>query len=351
MGFVWFWLVAIMIVAYVVLDGFDLGVGVLHLFLVRNEEERKATLASIGPVWDGNEVWLLAGGGTLYFAFPLLYASSFSGFYLPLMIVLWLLMLRGIGIELRAHMKNPVWLGFFDTIFCVSSLLLTIFFGAALGNVVRGVPLGPDEYFFEPLWTNFRVNQGIVGANNGILDWYTVLTGVIALVTLTAHGSLYIAVKTEGDLNRRARAVALWAWPVQLVLTVVGLIATIYIRPTVLDNYRQHVIGFLIPALVYGALALMIYAIRKGQDKTAFVGSALYIVGMLVGAAFALYPVVLPASTDPARNLTIYNTAAGQHGLAVGFTWWILGMILALAYFTLLFRMFKGKVRLEGEGY
>jgi cytochrome bd ubiquinol oxidase subunit II len=351
MATLWFMIVAVMVAAYVVLDGFDLGAGVIYLGAARTPDERRSIMRAIGPVWDGNEVWLLAAGGTLYFAFPLLYASSFSGFYLPLMIVLWLLMLRGIGIELRAHMKNPVWLGFFDAIFCVSSLLLTIFFGAALGNVVRGVPLGADEYFFEPLWTNFRVNQGIAGTNNGILDWYTVLTGVIALVTLTAHGSLYVAVKTEGDLNRRARAVALWAWPVQLVLTVVGLIATIYVRPGVLDNYKQHVIGFLIPALVYGALALMIYAIRKGEDKTAFVGSALYIVGMLVGAAFALYPVVLPASTDPARNLTIYNTAAGEHGLAVGFTWWILGMILALAYFTLLFRMFKGKVRLEGEGY
>jgi cytochrome d ubiquinol oxidase subunit II len=351
MATLWFMIVAVMVAAYVILDGFDLGAGVIYLGAARTPDERRTIMRAIGPVWDGNEVWLLAAGGTLYFAFPLLYASSFSGFYLPLMIVLWLLMLRGIGIELRAHMKNPVWLGFFDTVFCVSSLLLTIFFGAALGNVVRGVPLGPDEYFFEPLWTNFRVNQGTAGTNNGILDWYTVLTGVIALVTLTAHGSLYIAVKTEGDLNRRARAVALWAWPVQLVLTVAGLIATIYIRPTVLDNYKQHFIGFLIPAVVYAALALMIYAMRKGEDKTAFVGSALYIVGMLVGAAFGLYPVVLPASTDPALNLTIYNTAAGQHGLAVGFTWWILGMILALGYFTLLFRMFKGKVKLEGEGY
>ena len=351
MATLWFMIVAVMVAAYVVLDGFDLGAGVIYLGAARTPDERRTIMRAIGPVWDGNEVWLLAAGGTLYFAFPLLYASSFSGFYLPLMIVLWLLMLRGIGIELRAHMKNPVWLGFFDTIFCGSSVLLTIFFGAALGNVVRGVPLGPDEYFFEPLWTNFRVNQGIAGTNNGILDWYTVLTGVIALVTLTVHGSLYIAVKTEGDLNHRARAVALWAWPVQLILTVVGLVATIYIRPTVLDNYKQHIIGFLIPALVYAALALMIYAIRKGEDKTAFVGSALYIVGMLVGAAFALYPIVLPASTDPALNLTIYNTAAGHHGLTVGLTWWILGMILALGYFTLLFRMFKGKVRLEGEGY
>ena len=355
MATLWFMIVAVMVAAYVVLDGFDLGAGVIYLGAARTPDERRSIMRAIGPVWDGNEVWLLAAGGTLYFAFPLLYASSFSGFYLPLMIVLWLLMLRGIGIELRAHMKNPVWLGFFDVVFCVSSLLLTIFFGAALGNVVRGVPLAADGYFFEPLWTNFRVNQGTAGANNGILDWYTVLTGVMALVTLTAHGALYIAVKTEGDLNRRARAVAQWAWPVQLVLTVVGLVATIYIRPTVLDNYKQHLIGYLIPAVVYGSLAVMIYAIRKGQDpakeKLAFVASALYIVGMLVGAAFALYPVVLPASTDPARNLTIYNTAAGQHGLTVGLTWWILGFILALGYFTLLFRMFKGKVRIEGEGY
>jgi cytochrome d ubiquinol oxidase subunit II len=340
-----------MVAAYVVLDGFDLGAGAIYLGAARTPDERRTIMRAIGPVWDGNEVWLLAAGGTLYFAFPLLYASSFSGFYLPLMIVLWLLMLRGIGIELRAHMKNPVWLGFFDTLFCVSSLLLTIFFGAALGNVVRGVPLGPDEYFFEPLWTNFRVNQGIAGTNNGILDWYTVLTGVMALVTLTAHGSLYVTVKTEGDLNRRARAVALWAWPVQLLLTVVGLVATVSIRPGVLDNYKHHAVGFLIPVLVFGSLAVMMHGILKHAEKTAFVASALYIVGMLVGAAFALYPVVLPASTDPALNLTIYNTAAGEHGLAVGFTWWILGMILALGYFTLLFRMFKGKVRLEGEGY
>jgi cytochrome d ubiquinol oxidase subunit II len=339
-------IVAVMVAAYVVLDGFDLGAGVIYLGAARTPGERSSIMRAIGPVWDGNEVWLLAAGGALYFAFPLLYASSFSGFYLPLMIVLWLLMLRGIGIELRHHMHNPVWAGFFDVVFCVSSLLLTIFFGAALGNVVRGVPLGADEYFFEPLWTNFRVGQ-----NNGILDWYTVLAGVIALVTLTVHGSLYIAVKTEGDLNRRVRTVARWAWPVQLLLTVVGLVATVSIRPGVLDNYKHHAVGFVIPVLVFGALAVMMHAMLKQKDKIAFVASALYIVGMLVGAAFALYPVVLPASTDPALNLTIYNTAAAQHGLSVGLTWWIIGMVLALGYFTLLFRMFKGKVRLEGEGY
>ena len=348
---IWFSIVAVMVAAYVVLDGFDLGAGVIYLGVGKTTEDRQRIMRAIGPLWDGNEVWLLAAGGTLYFAFPLLYASSFSGFYLPLMMVLWLLMLRGIGIELRAHMDNPVWRGFFDVVFCASSILLCIFFGAALGNVVRGVPLGPDQYFFAPLWTNFRVNYGTAGTNNGILDWYTVLTGVIALVALTAHGSLYVAVKTEDDLNRRARVIAKWIWPLQLLLTVVGLIATVSIRPAVLDNYRQNAVGFVIPVLVFGSLAVMMHGMLRRADKPAFLASAVYIIGMLVGAAFALYPVVLPASTDPARNLTIYNTAAGHHGLTVGLAWWILGMILAVGYFVFLFRMFKGKVRLEGEGY
>src|SRR6266571_7192811 len=147
---VWFVLVAVMITAYVVLDGFDLGAGVLHLLIARTDEERKTVIRTIGPVWDGNEVWLLAGGGTLYFAFPLLYASGFSGFYLPLMIVLWLLILRGIGIEFRTHVPSVVWRGLFDGFFALSSILLAVFYGAALANVIRGVPLQPDGYFFEP---------------------------------------------------------------------------------------------------------------------------------------------------------------------------------------------------------
>jgi cytochrome d ubiquinol oxidase subunit II len=342
----WFMIVAVMVAAYVVLDGFDLGAGAIYLIAAKNSDERRMILRAIGPVWDGNEVWLLAAGGTLYFAFPQLYASSFSGFYLPLMMVLWLLMLRGIGIEFRTQMEHPVWQGFFDVVFCVASILLAIFLGAALGNVIRGVPLGPDGYFFEPLWTDWRV-----GPQPGILDWYTVMAGVIALVTLTAHGSLYVATKTEGDLNQRARRIALFLWPVQLLLTIVSLAATYWIRPGVMDNYRQHPIGLLVPLLVVASLVMMIRFTRQGKEKPAFVASSLYIVGMLVGAAFALYPVVLPASTDPSYSLTIYNSAAGHHGLTVGITWWCIGAVLALGYFVFIFRMFRGKVRLEGGGY
>ena len=249
MGFIWFWLVAVMIVAYVVLDGFDLGVGVLHLFLVRNETERRTSLASIGPVWDGNEVWLLAGGGTLYFAFPLLYASAFSGFYLPLMIVLWLLILRGISLELRNHIDVGVWRALLDGLFGLSSALLTIFFGAALANVLRGVPLQADGYFFLPLWTNWQP-----GVHPGILDWYTVIGGLLALVALTLHGALWLAIKTSGELEERARRIVNTLWLVLVVLTVVSLVATIHVRPASLNNYFNLPVTFAVPMGVIASL-------------------------------------------------------------------------------------------------
>lgn len=339
----WFCIVAIMLTVYVVLDGFDLGAGIIYLVAAKTDGERQAILRAIGPVWDGNEVWLLAAGGTLYFAFPQLYASSFSGFYLPLMMVLWLLMLRAIGIEFRVHVPNAVWRSFFDAVFFLASALLAIFFGAALGNVIRGVPLNAEGYFFEPLWTNFHL-----GPHPGILDWYTVLAGVVALCSLTAHGALYIAIKTEGELSGRARSIAILIWPILFFLTIVSLVATYFVRPTLLHNYRAHPIGILIPVLVLGSLATMIWAAPKGKEKTAFIASSLYIAGMLVGAAVALYPTVLPATTDPSYSLTIYNTSAGQHGLIVGLAWWILGLILALGYFVFIYRMFKGKVRAAG---
>ena len=344
MAGVWFWIVAAMIATYVVLDGFDLGAGAIYLVAAKTNDERRRVLRAIGPVWDGNEVWLIAAGGTLYFAFPQLYASSFSGFYLPLTIVLWLLILRAIGIEFRTHIENHVWQSFFDVVFSFSSILLAVFFGAALGNVVRGVPLDARGYFFEPLWTNFKLSSQV-----GILDWYTLLIGGMALVTLTAHGSYYIALKTDADLSRRARGFALICWPVQFFLTVSALVATYFIRPDIITNYANHKIGLLVPVVVVASLALMLWANPKGKEKLAFVASSMYIAFMLVGAAFALYPVVLSAR-DPQYDLTIYNTAAGSHGLSVGLAWWTLGAVLAVSYFVFVYRMFRGKVQL-GEGH
>ncbi len=341
----WFLIVALMLVAYVVFDGFDIGAGIVQLFLARDSRERSLIARSVGPVWDGNEVWLLAAGGTLYFAFPLLYASSFSGFYLPLMMVLWLLMMRAIGLEFRHHIHSGLWEAFFDRMFGVASVLLAVFYGAALGNVIRGVPLQPDGYFFEPLWTTFTVTP-----EAGILDWYTVMAGVVALVTLGVHGAHWVALKTEDELSVRGRNFARLLWILLVLLTPISLAATVYVRPQMLENYRNHPLGLLIPLVVVGSLVMMEVFRSRGRDRAAFLTSAVYIAGMLGGAAFGLYPNVLPASTDPSLGLTIDNTAAAEHGLRVGMAWWFVGILFVIGYFVFVYRTFRGKVTLE-EGH
>ncbi|MEI9977611.1 MAG: cytochrome d ubiquinol oxidase subunit II [Edaphobacter sp.] len=346
MGAIWFWIVAVMLAAYVVLDGFDIGVGILYPFLARSEEDRRVMMRSIGPVWDGNEVWLLAGGGTLYFAFPLLYASSFSGFYLPLMIVLWLLIGRGVSIELRMHIDSSVWRSFFAGLFFLSSTLLAIFLGAALANVIRGVPIGPDHYFFLPLWTNWRV-----GPQPGILDWYTVMGGLVALIALAVHGALYLVLKASGDLEDRARRFSERAWIALCVITGISLLATILVRPSTLSRYSHHPIFFAIPALVVLSLAGIRVFTRRRAELKAFMSSCLYLIIMLVGAAAGLYPTLLPSSSNAADDITVAQALSGSYAIHVGLIWWSLGMLLAVGYFCISYRMFRGKVSSQLDGY
>jgi len=339
MGFIWFWLVAVMIVGYVVLDGFDLGVGILHLFLPRTEGEKRASLRSIGPVWDGNEVWLLAGGGTLYFAFPLLYASAFSGFYLPLMIVLWLLVLRGVTLELRNHIDVGVWLALLDGVFGLSSAMLAIFYGAALANVLRGVPLAADGYFFLPLWTNFQP-----GVHPGILDWYTVIGGLVALVALTLHGALWLTIKVSGELEKRACRVINPLLVILMLLTVASLIGTIAVRPASLNNYYHYPFTFVVPAGVLAALGGIWWFNQKQQPVRAFISSCLYLFFMLAGACWGVYPTLLPATTGGERDITLSRALSGPHTLSVGLAWWLFGMALAVGYVVFVYSRFNGKV-------
>ncbi|MDM7914732.1 MAG: cytochrome d ubiquinol oxidase subunit II [Candidatus Eisenbacteria bacterium] len=344
----WFLLIAGFLIAYVVLDGFDLGAGIVSWLVARGHDERRTVLRAIGPVWNGNEVWIVAAGGALFFAFPILYAASFSGFYLSLIMVLWLLMLRGIGVELRSHVESPLWWSFCDFLFALSGLLLALFYGVAIGNVVRGVPLDADHFFFEPLWTDFRV-----GPHPGILDWYTVLTGLVAVAALAVHGATYVATKTEGVLNGRARRVALRAWGAVVALTVVSLLGTLSIRDDVMDAFASRPWGWIIPVAVAAALAAVPYFLRRERDGAAFLASAAYLAAMLGGAAFVQYPKLLPSSIDPAYTLTIDNARTGAYSMRVGLIWWLLGTLLAIAYFVHLYRSFRGKVRPaeEGEAY
>ena len=345
-----FWFIALtfMMIMYVILDGFDLGIGMFYLRIAKSDNERRTLLNTIGPVWDGNEVWLIAAGGTLFFAFPLFYASSFSGFYLPLIILLWLLIGRALGIELRKHVDNTLWKSFWDVIFSVSSILITVIFGAALGNLMRGVPIQQDGYFFEPLWTTFTVVP-----EAGILDWYTILMSAVAVITLTAHSANYIAMKTDGSLQEKARKISKRVNPVIIAISVVMFFATSVIRPELWNNYTAHYWGYIFPLTGIAGIFGMIYFRSKAKDTKAFISSSIFIAGMLAGTAFALFPDLLPSSINPGYSLTIYNSKAGNYGLETGTYWWIGGMVLAVGYFAYLFYIFKEKVKIinDGEGY
>lgn len=340
----WFILILLMITMYVLLDGFDLGAGILHLIVARTDAQRRTILRAIGPVWDGNEVWLIAAGGTLFFAFPVLYASSFSGFYLPLFIVLWLLMLRGVAIELRSHIVNAVWAAFWDGVFFLGSALLVIFYGAAMANIIRGVPLDAHATFFEALWTDFNPRN----IHPGILDWYTVLIGLLAFAALTLHGANYLAVKTTDTLNVRARRLARLAWLATVVLTALGTIATFIVQPAMAAGYGARPWAYIFPLVALGGLAATAYYSRQQRDLEALFASGAYLAGMLISAAAGLYPMVLPAVT-PANSLTIQNAAASQYGQSVGLVWWIIGMALAAVYFIFIYRLFWGKVFVAEE--
>ncbi len=342
----WFWLVSALLAGYVILDGFDLGAGILHLAVARGDAERRSVLRSIGPYWDGNEVWLLAAGGTLVFAFPRLYASSFSGFYLPLMIVLWLLMLRGVAIEFRGHLRSPLWRSLWDAVFCAASALLAVTLGAALGNVVRGVPMDERGVFFEPLWTDFRL-----GPPTGILDWYTVAVGVAAFITLAEHGALWVAGKTEGGPRRRARAAARLLWWALAASTILITWITFEVQPHVGRRLSEAPWGYGWAALALAGLGGIRWFLRQGDEAKAFLCSCAHIAGMMASAAFGLYPYVLPANTDPALGLTVAGAAGPSYGLRIGLRWWIPGMLLAVGYAAYQYHGFRGRVRLEEEGY
>ncbi|MCI0484076.1 MAG: cytochrome d ubiquinol oxidase subunit II [candidate division NC10 bacterium] len=323
---VWFWLLAWMLGTYVVLDGFDFGVGILHLFVARNEAERDQVIRSIGPVWDGNEVWLIAAGGTMFFAFPKLLAVSFSGFYLALMIVLWLLMFRALGIELRHHIHDPLFAQFWDVAFATASVLLTVCLGAALGNLVRGVPLREDGTFFAPLWTDFRVGQ-----QTGILDWYTALVALTAVLALAHHGALWLYARTDEAVAERAVHLAGRVWPLAVALSIVTTIATVVVQPNVRESLAARPWGVVFIGLAVAGMVGAHVLRKRGKAFQAFLASAAYLYGMVALAAIGIYPYVLPGR-NPALGLTLHDAAAAGSGLVLAMYWWIPGMVLACAY-------------------
>jgi cytochrome d ubiquinol oxidase subunit II len=265
-------------------------------------------------------------GGTMLMAFPGLVGAAFAGFYLPIMIMLWLLVFRALGIEMRHQLHDPLWCQLWDAAFAAASLLVALFTGVALANVFRGVPLTAAGTFFEPLWTDFRV-----GADTGILDWYTILIGVTATAALSMHGAIWLAARTDGDVAARARRWALRLWPALLALSAVAAAASAVVQPLVRTSIESRPALLLVPAL--GALALVAagWLCRAGRPMAAFVASSAYLYACVGGGALCLHPVVLPAR-DPAHALSAAAAAAPRRRLAAALWWWIPGMLLVAGY-------------------
>jgi cytochrome d ubiquinol oxidase subunit II len=326
MAELWFFLVAGMFAVYIALDGFDFGVGILHLFVARTPGERAQTLRSIGPVWDGNEVWLVAAGGTLLAAFPALFAIAFSGFYLPLTCVLWLLVFRALGIELRHQVHDPLWEQFWDVAFALSSVLLALCFATALGNVVRGLPLGPDGNFFVPLWTDFRVSDA-----PGALDWYTTLVAVFGAVTLALHGALWLAARTDGEVHARSRRLLLPLYGGAGLLLALVSAATVDVNPEAARRLTGTAPGLALAAVSIALFLAAGWYGKRARFRVAFRLSSAFVVVTILGAAWALFPHALHA-TMAGRDLPVTRVAAHPDTLAGMLWWWLPGMAIATAY-------------------
>jgi cytochrome d ubiquinol oxidase subunit II len=325
----WFVMLAFLLAGYAVLDGFDLGLGAIHLLLGKDRDERARLIDSIGPVWNGNEVWLLGVGGSLVAAFPNLYAASFSGFYLALMLVLWLLLLRGIGIEFRHQIHNPLWEDAWDVVFSAASLLLALLFGLALGNVLHGVPFDDRG--------EFRATFAV------LLNGFSLLGGLLSVATLSMHGACWAALKMDGSLQARARRFAVNGWAASAVLLAAMIGASVVVRPDFADNFTSHRWLLIIPVWTLAALALTRYYISR-DDRRAFVASSGYVAGILASVAGGLYPMLLPAVAGSAfPGLDIYNAAAPYESMRTALVVYAIGISLVSVYLARIYRVWKGK--------
>ena len=345
---IWFAIAVFMLTAYVVLDGFDFGAGALHLFVARRDGERRQVLAAIGPFWDGNEVWLLAAGGALFVGFPRVLSSGVSGFYFAIFLVLWCLILRGVSIEFRSHVHDPVWRASWDFFFWLPSAMLPVFFGAALGNLLRGVPLDADGWFELSLFTDFSAGDPV-----GILDWYTIAVGVFALAALAAHGGTYLAWKTDGPVAWRSRRAAAWLYGTVAVLWPPVTLATARVNQDFLLALASRPSAWLLASIALAGLLAVFVSLRRGNDRAAFLGSCAFLAGLSAATAACVFPVMLRARGGATLSMTAVNSSGDSAGLRTALGWFAVGLPLALAYFVVVFRLHRGKAAApaEGEGY
>ena len=335
----WYAIAGFMLIVYLALDGRNFGAGMLHWLVAKTPEERRQVIAAIGPLWSWHEVWLVSFGGTLLAVFPKLLASAFAGYYLALFLILWCLILRGISLEVGGHIDDRMWQGFWDFVFVVANTLLAVLFGAAAGNMARGVPLAPDGTFSMAFFTDFTA-RGYVG----LLDWYTLSIALFATVALAAHGTTYLTLKTQGAVRVRSARYARVLWAAVAPLLLVISVESSVVRPDLLAHAIHNPIWWLGLLLVCAAAMALFSGLAKRREMRAFIGSNLFLVGMLASGAAAIFPVVLHSTLAPENSLTAYDVAAGPKSLAYAAIWWPIGFALAAAYFIFVSRQYGGKV-------
>jgi len=335
----WYVIVSLMLIIYVVLDGRNFGAGMLHWFVARTQQERRQVIAAIGPLWSWHEVWLVGFGGTLMAVFPRLMASAFSGYYLALFLILYCLILRGVSIEVGGHTEDSLWQKFWDFVFSASNLLLAVLFGAAAGNVGRGVPIDADGDFSMAFFTNFRAR-----GNVGLLDWYTVSVAIFAVVLLAAHGATYLELKTQGPVHDRSAYYARRLWLGVLLLLAAVSFESWVVRPAVLHSALRNPLCW-VGVVIIGISGLALaFGLRAHLETCAFVASNLLIISLLAVGGAAIFPVMLYSTLGSQYSLSAYTVSANHTALLIASFWWPMGFALAAGYFIFVSRRYAGKV-------
>jgi cytochrome d ubiquinol oxidase subunit II len=331
---IWYFLVGILLTGFAVLDGFDLGVGIWYL-RSRGDKERRTLLNAIGPVWDGNEVWLLTAGGALFAAFPPVYGTVFSGFYLAIMLLLAALIFRAVSMEFRSKETSKRWRSSWDKVFSVSSILAAILFGVAFGNILRGIPLSEAGHY--------------TGGFFGLLNPYALMVGVFTLTALAFHGAVFANLKSTGELSERARGWGALAGPAYLAMALITAGITIAYQPHLLENYANVPLLYALPLLAIACIVLAIVHLKKAREGKAFAFSALSIIGLMATAGAGLFPRMVPNLSDMGRSLTAANSSSSPLTLKTMLVLAIIGVPIVLAYTIWVYRAFAGKVDVEHE--
>jgi cytochrome d ubiquinol oxidase subunit II len=336
LNIIWFLLIGVLITGYAVLDGFDLGVGALFPILGKTEDDKRILLQAIGPFWDGNEVWLLTGAGALFAAFPLVYASVFSGFYLAMMLVLFALIIRAVAVEFRSHAENRPWQSRLDLLFFLGSFIPALLFGVAMGNIARGLPLD-SRYVYT-------------GGFFDLLNPYALLLGLLGLSAFLLQGSSYVLLKTEGDLQKRGRKILPFIWASSVILYILATVYSLISVPALFANYRLHVWMYAAPLLTVLGLGLAPLLLRAGRYGLLFGASSMNMAGLIATLGLGLFPNLLPA-LETSHSLTIYNAASSALTLKAMLIIALIGVPIVLLYTIYVYRVFKGKVDIDAEGY